>query len=460
MRITNNMMINSTIRNINDNLTNLSRLQTQAASLKTIQVPSDDPITASRSLRLSGYLSDIEQRQQNADDAASWMNYSDSALDQIGDILSTIRELTVEAANGTLTDDDRSAIGDQIEQLQNGIIDIANSSYAGRYIFAGYSTDAPPFAISSTDLGDMVTYNGRFLSLGGVFSPDIPESDIVDFYMGHMDEISGQPELVSAIFGDFTAPAGPVNVDITLDGVTQTVDLPGLTDGNSYDIDAVITALQSGINDAFPSSDGQVEPLILIGRDNNRLVLTVQDGDAISISNGSVNAGALGFTDGMSSSVDDNEELLYKLGASNYIPVNLEGGDIFGQGESSLFNTLSRLQLALGGETSYQTASYGDSGVTVEVRELDISGLLSNLDEDINRLTAARSDLGARTSYVELTQTRLRANNTTYTQLLSNNDDVDLAEISVALASAQATYTAALNAGADVIQNTLLDFLV
>ena len=88
-----------------------------------------------------------------------------------------------------------------------------------------------------------------------------------------------------------------------------------------------------------------------------------------------------------------------------------------------------------------------------------MSGLLADLDRDIDRLLTARSDLGARTNYVTLTQSRLEDNYITCSALLSENDDADLAEVSMKLANTQAAYSASLSAGAKVIQNTLLDFL-
>jgi len=341
MRITNSMMIRNTIKNINNNLTKLSKLQTQASSQSKIQVPSDDPVAAARSLKLKSYFADIKQKQKNAEDAASWMEYSDSALEQIGDILATIRELTVEAANsGSLTDDDRNKIKTEIKELVNGIIDIANSSYAGRYIFAGYNTDEAPFEIVSTDVGDKVMYNGKFLSLGGPVSASISDSDLITFYMENMDKISGQPELMSANFESFTATSQALDFTITLDGVSKTVSL---TEGTTYDITTLVSELQTKIDEAFPSDSGVLESLIKVSENDGKIVLTVRDGSSISISSGTLDVSKLGFSDGMASSGDESEEILYKLGTNNWVAVNVEGSDIFGEGDDSLFNTLTKL---------------------------------------------------------------------------------------------------------------------
>jgi flagellar hook-associated protein 3 FlgL len=61
MRITNSMMINNTLSNINNNKTKMDQLNTQLATKKKIQRPSEDPITAIRALRYRSTLSEISQ---------------------------------------------------------------------------------------------------------------------------------------------------------------------------------------------------------------------------------------------------------------------------------------------------------------------------------------------------------------------------------------------------------------
>lgn len=459
MRITKGMMARNTMNNINGNLSRLSKLQNQSASLKKIQLPSDDPVVAARSLKMKSYLAAIEQQQKNADDASSWMKYSDSALKQIKDIFDQIRELTVKAANDTLSDDDKRKIQTEIEELGKGIIDIANTSYNGRYVFGGYNTDEAPFKVIPTDVGDMILYKNKYMSLDGIYSAEVSDNDLRDFFMDNMDKISGQPELKSANFESFIAEAPALDFTITLNGVSSTISL---TDGVTYDIDTLVNELQEKINEAFPSGPGQPDPLIKVGKEDGKIVLTVQDGSSISIDSGTMDVRKLGFSDGMTSTDSDSEKIPYKLGKKNQIDINTEGKDIFGEGSDSFFNTLKKLELALKGETQYKTPIYHEgppAEVVIETHDLDLSDLLADLDKDIDRLLTERADLGARANYVDVTQSRLEDNYTTYKELLSKNDDVDLAEITMKMADAQATYMASLSAGAKVIQNTLLDFI-
>lgn len=142
MRITNNMLINNMIGYIGNNLTRMDKYQSQLATGKKIQVPSDDPVVAARALKLRTDVAEIEQYQRNIKDAQNWMDITESTLSNIGDVLQRARELAVQGANGTTTPDDTNKIKEEVSQLRTQLIHLANTTYAGRYIFSGFKTDA------------------------------------------------------------------------------------------------------------------------------------------------------------------------------------------------------------------------------------------------------------------------------------------------------------------------------
>ena len=143
MRITNTMLINNMVYNLNQNLKTLEKLQYQQATGKKFRVPSDDPIGASKSLKFNTDISKLEQYNRNAKDAMSWMNDTETALGEINKVLKRAYELTVDAANGTKDSEDLLKIKEEIDQLKDHLIQIANTTYSGRHIFSGYSTDKP-----------------------------------------------------------------------------------------------------------------------------------------------------------------------------------------------------------------------------------------------------------------------------------------------------------------------------
>lgn len=132
------------VYNLNQNLRTLEKLQYQKATGKKFRVPSDDPIGASKSLKFHTDISKLEQYQRNAEDAMSWMTDTESALGEIGEVLKRAYELTIDVANGTKkAPEDLQKVKEEIDQLREHLIQIGNTTYAGRHIFSGYKTDQP-----------------------------------------------------------------------------------------------------------------------------------------------------------------------------------------------------------------------------------------------------------------------------------------------------------------------------
>ena len=186
MRITNNMMFDSSIRNLNNNLQRLSAAQTQYSTQSKIQVPSDDPVIATRAIKYRDYVSDVEQYQKNTSHATSWMQVTDDALQGVADYMTRLKELITNGANDTNSTSSKAAIADEITQIKKGLMDTMNTSYAGRYVFAGYKTDAAPYATTSVTYGattlEKVTYKGQVLSVSGPVSSSVSDADLLSGY--------------------------------------------------------------------------------------------------------------------------------------------------------------------------------------------------------------------------------------------------------------------------------------
>jgi flagellar hook-associated protein 3 FlgL len=145
MRVTPGMMMSSMLHNIQLNQARTEKLQNQITSGSQITKPSDDPIGAARALNLQESLDHSEQYVRNIDQATSWLNTADSALDAVTEALQRGHELAVQGASDTLSGSDREAIQSEIEQLQQHVLDLAGSKYGGYYLFAGTRSSAPGY---------------------------------------------------------------------------------------------------------------------------------------------------------------------------------------------------------------------------------------------------------------------------------------------------------------------------
>ncbi len=142
MRITNNMIMNNARVNINGNKLAVDAGDNQMTTQKKIQRPSDDPVVAVRSLRFQTQLSKIDQYlNKNITDAESWMDITESALNNTVSCMTRLKELTNQGANDINNENDRKSILQEIKQLQQAIFSEGNADCAGRTVFTGYRTD-------------------------------------------------------------------------------------------------------------------------------------------------------------------------------------------------------------------------------------------------------------------------------------------------------------------------------
>jgi flagellar hook-associated protein 3 FlgL len=180
MRITNNMLINNMVKYIGNNLTRMDKYQSQLATGKKIQVPSDDPVVAARALKLRTDVAEIAQYQRNLKDARSWLEITETALNDIGEIFQRARELVV-GSDGGENPEDLKATAKEIEQLRRQLISLSNTTYAGRYVFSGYKTDKlfmnddGTFAIEVNNAIENIKYE---IGIGDDININVPGGDL------------------------------------------------------------------------------------------------------------------------------------------------------------------------------------------------------------------------------------------------------------------------------------------
>jgi flagellar hook-associated protein 3 FlgL len=147
--------------------------QGQLSSGLRVQKPSDDPIAAAQILQLNQTQAEIDQYQKNISGGMSALELEDSQMGAITNLLTRVRELTVQAGNGGLSASDRQGIAAEIGARIEELAGIANTRNAnGEYVFAGFQGQQEPFVIS----GPTYAYRGddgqRRIQVGsGTFVP-------------------------------------------------------------------------------------------------------------------------------------------------------------------------------------------------------------------------------------------------------------------------------------------------
>lgn len=145
MRVTQSMLSNNMLLNLNRSFGKMSKLQDQINSGSKITRPSDDPVIAVKGMGYRRDLGRVEQYTRNMNEVNNWLDTTDESLNQVGEQMKRVRELVIQAANDTNTPEEREKIKMEIDQISNQIQDVGNTKIADRYIFSGTNTQQPLF---------------------------------------------------------------------------------------------------------------------------------------------------------------------------------------------------------------------------------------------------------------------------------------------------------------------------
>lgn len=145
MRVTQTMLSNNMLQNLNKNMERMSQTQYKLSTGKEVRFPSDDPVRAVRGIKHRSGLTEIHQYQDNIKDAKAWNEYTDSVLMDITSALQRFRELVVYSGDEALEQTSLESIAKELNQLIDHIGAAANAQMGGRYIFAGTDTLNPPY---------------------------------------------------------------------------------------------------------------------------------------------------------------------------------------------------------------------------------------------------------------------------------------------------------------------------
>lgn len=527
MRITNSMMTTNLLLNVNRNLQKMSTMQDQLATGKKISKPSDDPVLASKILARKTDLSELEQYDKNTRDALGWMEITEKAVEDNGNILQRVRELTVQAANGTNTASDTQKIAEEVKNLKAQLISNGNSTFAGRYLFSGFQTDQPFLKEDGTfniDVDDYAMNNNAIvkyeISVGE--SMDVMTSGL-DIYgtipsVNVMTEsfptgdATGTSSRKSYLSGDFPLDVDYTveNLDVTIDGTLYPVSTVGLNGSNipltkAAVIEAYNTALgPNNINGSayFNQSDELVieaaNPGVLgagmsvaassyttvevaginpleATLDNGTLdfgpALSTEDQEVLKNNNFNI------IVNGVSRRVKPDATLASPFTAAQYV-THMQGkfDTAFGSNKVDLSIVANKLTIETVGTPSGMQAELvvdfprahenklisdmDDLLTALDTGDVDgISAQLTIVDGHMENMLALRADIGARNNRLELTAKKIASNSISFTKMLSDAQDADMAEIIMMLKNAENVYKASLSTGARVIQPSLVDFI-
>jgi flagellar hook-associated protein 3 FlgL len=145
---------------LNQSQLNSQQAELEVATGRSVNQPSDNPAASALLVQNNDQVTFNTTYLQSLVSIQGQLQTADSTLGSVTSALQRAISLGVEGANGTLSDSNRAAIATELQDIQDQIVSLANTTYQGRYIFSGTLTDIRPFAADST-AGSGVRYDGN-----------------------------------------------------------------------------------------------------------------------------------------------------------------------------------------------------------------------------------------------------------------------------------------------------------
>lgn len=512
VRVTNKMMTNNMLSNINSNKNTMSRLEEQYSSGKKIQRPSDDPVIAVRALRLRTNLTEVEQYyHKNVPDAQSWMDVTESSLSTINEILTKINTYCNQGANDPLTTENRESIVKNLQELKEQIYQEGNSNYAGRYVFSGYKTDT---SLAFTEESTQTKYSITDHKTG-------QDINIISFVKGGYrlsNYDSENPDAESFAEAPTTKQAYCLPLSYqNLDEMDEDIDITyyiaaELDDEDQEPSENTVTATVISAIDEGAYEPDEMDAYII--KETGELIMgsgiyeMVKDSIDITMTydKTSFAAGDLRpqhYFDCTTVELDEEgepieetatyyttdskypegQQIEYEVGFNQRLIVNTLGKDAIQHDITRTIDEIIRVVNEVS-ELENQMAEVDkqleDETITEEQKEaltalkeqMNTEYALRNkmMQEAFSRglgmtetqqdvINEALSDLGSRRVRLDLTESRLLDQKDNFTELLSTNEDADLVETVVNFNSQETIYNASLSAASKVVKNTLMNFI-
>lgn len=132
----------------------LENLQLKGGSLKNVTKPSDNPIGNAEALQIDTVTSNNKQFLKNSDYALFNLNIMEKSLEDLSNILMKAKEITIAQSSDLSNATARKNVSQEIKQLYEQSLNIANKKIGNRYVFSGYATTNKPFNNDGTYNGD------------------------------------------------------------------------------------------------------------------------------------------------------------------------------------------------------------------------------------------------------------------------------------------------------------------
>ena len=520
MRITNKIMQNNSLNNVNYNKVMKDKLNTQMSTQKKINRPSDDPVVAIRALRLRSNVTEVTQYySKNIPDAESWLSVTEGALDNVVNVITDMYKQCTKGSSGEITSEDRKIVLESLKALRDEVYATGDADFAGRYVFTGYRTDTslmfPEDATKTYSIteqldktaADTITYIKTGDGTKDLY--DMNSTNYAGMNLKEQDVEALEVHRIRLAYSKLDDGTTPVLTYTDAGGAQKKIDT--MEEMNSYDMPSPYELAASAAyadKVIYVPDTGE----LLLGKNVFDQVMATKDDPATS----NVNEGEIRITyeksqwgkgdlrpehyfacttdpgdaakeikyhqDYLTSTDGSTQIIEYDVGFNQSIRVNSTADECFKHGVGrevddlvrALENTIEMEKIVGELDTLLEAKKGTAEEATIQTRLDAANKAYTLLKESTQKLfeqgittmqgylddaNLAVTNNGTRGKKLALIENRMQTQKTTFETLKSENEDIDIADVTIQLTSAEMTYEASLMATGKVLKSTLLDFI-
>ena len=403
MVVKNNMSALSTLNTLNKNTNALSKSLQKVSSGMKINSAADDASGYAISERMRVQIRSLDQANSNAQNGGSMMKVAEGAVSSTVEILKTLKEKAVNAANDTNTDADRQTIQKELDQSIDQINDNANVTFNGQYLVDGSKngkTTATCTALTNQSLAEDTASSTK----------------LTDLKARNNDSLNIQS-------------TDTITVSWVKDGKTYTAS----TQVGSLSLDAALKAMKDGTEELSKSvtlSAGKTSFIAVDGSGNS--VYTASGESSITVT--SSGTGITGQISGFTISITDNTGAVRKSAnaALDAFDETLRAQNESADNSINLQIGTKANQTIKVGLTDMKAQALGLQGKnndTIQVGNQEQANAAINvLDAAIQKALDQQTTIGAVQSRLEYTQSNLTTASENVTAAESTIRDADMAK--------------------------------
>lgn len=378
MRVTFNMRGMQMKDMLSTSLSNYTEAVKKANAQQSLLNPWEDTSKYVGAYNVQNMIDELTQFSENANSASNWLNNTNAELQELLEALKKARDdYAIAGASDSYDEESRKALAQDVLSLYNQIMDIANASYNGRYIFGGFQTEKPPFTGGTNSVTNVVTKNENGENLSG-------------------------DAIVKDVFSDMTElKSGKYTAKMVVDNNT------GIAKLQLYDEKGNVVIMDSNGSDEAGGSGNKSAVSMTFEYEPGKVINTGR-GISFKLPDDLENRTSIVMEFDYKSGSEityqgDNGYIYTQIGYSQDIAVNMPGSNIFTQSslilQGSAFNTVNGMAATINSLFSNldnTNISIGDSieiaGTDHNGNKVGIASLVSNTNPSLDLASATEKE--------------------------------------------------------------------